>query len=130
MIFLFDENIPRQVVRSLQAFNRPSSLEFVHALDHFPAGTPDIQLFGELAKRGWLLVTQDRRMSKNRVERAAILNSGIGVFVLTGSAERSLIQLGSFVLSRIEEIMGLAQGTRPPFIFGVTDRGKFNRLDT
>ena len=129
MIFLFDENIPRQVVKSLQAFNRPG-LQFTHALDHFPPATPDTDLFGELGRRGWFLVTQDRHMSKNKVERAAILKSGVGVFVLTGSVERSLIQLGSFVLARIEEMMRMAESTRLPFIYGVTDRGKFKRLDT
>jgi predicted nuclease of predicted toxin-antitoxin system len=125
LIFLFDENMPPRVAAALQALG---TCEARHVVDHLPRGTPDEQVFEFAAARGWVLVTQDIRIRRNPHQRAALLQAGIGAFILTGRGGRSVEQMMIFLLERFPHILEAAAATRPPFIWGVPDRGRLDRL--
>lgn len=125
MIFLFDENMPPRVAAALQALG---TCEARHVVDHLPRGTPDERVFEFAAAQGWLLVTQDIRIRRNPHQRAALWQSGIGAFILTGRGSRSVEQMMIFLLERFPEILTTAAATAPPYIWGVPDRGKLERL--
>jgi predicted nuclease of predicted toxin-antitoxin system len=125
LILFFDENIPPKVAASLQALG---SCEARHLVDHLPRGTPDEQVFAFLAERGWFLVTHDHRMKRNPHQRQALMQAGIGAFILTGRVQRSKEEMMIFILECLPKITELAEATERPFIFGIPDRGKFERL--
>ena len=81
-----------------------------------------------LATRAGFLVTQDKRIRSRPHERRALLGAGVGAFVFTGRAERSTDELAILILKHLQRIKELAAKTKRPFIFGISDRGKFERL--
>lgn len=126
LIFLLDENMPPKVAAALQALG---SCEARHVVDHLPRGTPDEQVFTFASAQGWILLTQDVRIRRNPHQRAALLQAGIGAFILTGRADRSVEQMMIFILERLPQIVEAARRSTPPYIYGVPDRGRIERLD-
>lgn len=124
MILFFDENMPPRVADALRALG---TVEAWHLTQHLPRGTPDEEVFAFLAGKDWLLVTQDERIRKRPHQRQALLAAGVGAFILTGRADRNVEQTLQFLLSRLDEMRRLAGAARP-FIFGVPDKGKIDRL--
>jgi len=99
-----------------------------HLSDILPRGTQDEVLFKELSKRGWLLLTQDQRIKRNRHQREALKQAGVGAFIFTGKANKSPDQMTIKILQHLDEIEQLANRTPRPFIFGISDRGSIERL--
>lgn len=99
-----------------------------HVSDHCPAGTPDEDVFAFAAEKDWILVTQDIRIRRNPQQRQALLQAGIGCFIFTGRAQRSVNDMMAFFLARLTEILPLAQVLSKPYIVGIPDRGKLERL--
>ena len=125
MILFLDENMPPSVAAALHALG---TVEAHHLLAHLPRGTPDEEIFEFVARRQWILLTQDERIKRNPHQRRALLESGIGAFILTGRAERSTEDMMRFLLERLPEMREELEGVEPPFIFGVPDRGGIQRL--
>ena len=125
MTFLLDENLSFRTANALKALEKP----VVHVTEILEAGSTDEEIFEELSQRGWFLLTQDQKIRRRRHQREAMMQQGLGVFVLTGRAVKSLDDLTIMVLEHFDEIERLARDTRTPFIFGIPDRGRVARLD-
>ena len=130
MIFLLDANFPPQLARALQALDQ-EDCQFRHSPEEFGADAPDETIFDGIKGRGWFLVTLDAKMSRRPAQRQAIVDCGLGVFVFTGRAlaQRSFREIAAFVLSVADSILEKARTTKPPFIWGISDRKAFDRLD-
>jgi hypothetical protein len=130
LIFLLDENFPPQLARALQALDQ-EDCQFRHAPDEFGAGAADETIFAGIRDRGWFLVTLDARMARRPAQRQAILDAGLGVFVFKGSAlpQRPFRDIAAFVLTVAAEIIERARSTSRPFIWGISDRRVFERMD-
>lgn len=125
MTFCFDENFPEYLTEAIRLFG----YNVEHVVPHFGKGTDDTLLFPELARRGWDWVSHDKGVTRKPHERAAMRGAGIGAFILTGRAQRSPQQMMIFVLQHIDEMVRLAERTHRPFIYGLSDRPKIQRLD-
>ena len=70
-------------------------------------------------------------MARRPAQRRAILDAGLGVFVFTGTnlAQQSFREIASFVLGVADKILDKARTTKRPFIWGISDRRVFDRLD-
>lgn len=120
MILALDENLPPSVAQALAILRFP----ITHVTDHVGRGTPDEDLFDEAAARNWVLVTRDAKMWRKRAQQAALLQAGIGVFVLVSSSAHTPPELTALLLRRLPEMLELTARTRRPFVFRVPDRGK------
>jgi len=127
LTFLFDANLSPRIVTALRVFDDPQ-VSYTHANDHFPPGTTDEELFKVAASRGWLFVSLDYRIKKNRVQRASLLGSGIGAFIFVGRAQRTQRRIAAQVLDNTDEMIVWAGKTGRPFLFEITDKGRFNQL--
>lgn len=126
MILCLDENLPPVVARSLDALGLCGAR---HIVDLGWKGWRDEDIFGAIAaKGGWFLLTQDKNIRRNPHQRDALHRAGIGAFILTGRANKDPRKVMIFLLEWLPEIVELAQGTTPPFIFGLPDRGNVDRL--
>ena len=125
LTFLFDENISQLIVDALKALGKPAA----YLTDILPRGTDDIALFSRLGELNWFLVTQDKKIKRKKHELEALRRAGIGAFIFTGRAERDLDSMMMLVLKHFNEIQRLATETARPFIFGISDKGSFDRLD-
>lgn len=75
------------------------------------------------------MVTKDNKIRRRKHEQEAYRQEGIGVFIFTGTAERSLNEQASFALDVIEPVLAVASSERIPFVFEITDRKKVQRLE-
>ena len=124
LTFFLDENISRSIAQAMTALGH----RFEHLLDHFPQGTPDVEFLPKIAEKGWLLVTQDKRIRRKPHERKALMNTGVGAFIFTGRAQKSTDEFTIDLLSRLTAMKELSDTPRP-FVFGIPNRGKIRELD-
>ncbi|MEX2284407.1 MAG: DUF5615 family PIN-like protein [Gemmatimonadota bacterium] len=124
-MFLLDENISHKIAKALSALGEAVR----HVTDVLPRGTADEAIFEKLAEEDWFLITQDQYIRRRKHQREAMLQAGIGAFIFTGRAEKSLKEMTVAVLERFDEINELAIRTDRPFIFGIPDRGGIERLE-
>lgn len=104
MILLLDENLPMKVARALAELG----IDARHVRDHFPERTPDIEIFAFIAKvENCFLLTRDDKIRRHPHEIAALRAAGIGVFILTGRAQKSVIETMSFVCDCLPENGGV-----------------------
>jgi hypothetical protein len=73
-------------------------------------------------------LTCDWRMHRNKVQRAAMAQAGIGVFILTGKGKLGKDELALLLHRRIGEMLSFAEGTEPPFVAGVPQKGAIRLL--
>jgi len=131
LIFLLDATFAPQLARALQELDQ-EDCEFRHSSIVFGQEAPDELIFKGIKERGWFLVTLDARMSKRPAQKEAIIESGIGAFVFRGTSlpQRSFRKIAAFVLDVSDDIIEKAAGTTRPFIWGISDRRVFERLDS
>jgi hypothetical protein len=54
--------------------------------DHFGKNAPDIDWIPEIGTRGWVILTKDARIGKNRIERLAVADAGARMFTLASQS--------------------------------------------
>ena len=124
MRILFDENISPDFATGLKAFGFPVS----HVNFELGRGSEDQEIFDYCAEKKWVLLTGDWRMHRNRVQRAAISQARIDVFILTGRGKLSKDELGLFLHRRFSDLIAFARSNKSPFVAGVPQKGKIQRL--
>ena len=83
MKFLLDNNISPFLARALHELATQHDYCVVALRDKFPANTPDIDWIRALAKEGdWTVISADHFTKKGGLEREAIRQAGLKVFVL------------------------------------------------
>lgn len=121
MKLAFDENLPASVAQALALVGHPVTHVLLEGLE---PGTEDEHLFAVAAERDWVLVTRDAKMWRKKGQRAALLQAGVGVFVLVSSAAQTPAELLSLLSRRTVELVELADRTKRPFVLRVPDRGR------
>ncbi len=53
--------------------------------DHFPSGATDAQWIPQVGKMGWIVLTKDKRITYNALERQAVARAGIRMFTLAST---------------------------------------------
>jgi predicted nuclease of predicted toxin-antitoxin system len=126
VILLLDENLPARVA---DAINALGTVEANHVTKFLPRGATDLQVFEFLRGReDWVLITQDKNIRKRPQELAALRAAKVGAFVLTGKANRTVEKMLVLLLQSLDQMRRLSGSTARPFIFGITDRRRFERL--
>jgi hypothetical protein len=111
---LIDENLPPALAKALHAlFN--GDHEVVHLRARFGPGVSDREWIEELSAEGlWIVISGDRRITRNRVEYAAFRKSRlVGFFLSKGLYKAPLIKQMERILAlwgAIEAQSGLVAG--------------------
>lgn len=92
------------VDRALGAHVFPDALEAKGIVverhrDHFAHDAPDEVWIAAVARQGWFALSQDERIYRNPVQRAAVIEAGLGYFVLTGANAKAETIAANFVAS-------------------------------
>ena len=125
MTFPIDENLSYKVANALKALDR----DVHHVTEVLGKGVSDEKILRELNRRGWFLITQDKRIRRRKHEVQAMLQEKVGAFIFMGQADKSLETMAMMILKHIGDMEKLARKTNRPFVFGISDRGKIERLD-
>ena len=110
MKVLIDENLPPALARSLDALFAGRH-EITHLRDRFGPGVKDVEWIGRLNLDGrWVLISGDRRITRNKAEYNAFRSSHlVGFFLSKGLYKSPLIKQMERILSLWSAIETQAQ---------------------
>ena len=90
--------------------------------DHFVPNTPDIEWITHCGKQGWIIVSSDKAIKKNLLEKQAIFSSKVAAFFYTSASISSAKQISSFTVA-LRKISGLVLNQTRPFIARISPDG-------
>ena len=91
MRVVVDENLPPALAKSLDALFAGDHT-IIHLRSRFGPGVDDIDWIKELSAEGnWVVISGDRRITKNRVEAQAFRNSNLVGFFLSKGLRKARV---------------------------------------
>lgn len=91
--------------------------------DNFARDAKDQDWLAEVGKRGWVVLTKDKRFQNRDLELQAVASSKVAVFMLTAGSIQGSEMADIFVRS-IVKIGNVAKSNRRPFIATVSRSGR------
>ncbi len=92
-------------------------------LSHFPRGTPDEVWLPKVGREKWALLTADKRIRYNLLEKKALAEHNVMEFVFA-SGNLSGDEMGKALEKALPKMKRLAARTRPPFVAAITRLGE------
>jgi hypothetical protein len=93
----------------------------------FPDGTPDRIWIPDVAARGWIIVTRDRRLQDRHLEWMAFLRAKARVLWFKGEGASGLAITEAF-LAALPGIDKITADLRAPYIIKVTLAGQVEQI--
>lgn len=123
-IFFLDRSLGKILIA--RALRGTGAIVYVHE-DYFPADAKDEVWLAEVGEKNWIVLTKDRKIRYRAIERIALMNAGVGAFILTAGNLDGEEMAQAFVkaLPRIHKFLAKH---RRPFIANVTSRGQVSLL--
>jgi len=123
MIFI-DRSIPRGVADALKKVR-----EDVRWLeDEFSHDTKETDWLPEIGRRGWLVVSRDKKIRTRPGERRALLDAGVGCFILAQKQNLTRWDYLKLLATTLDEMERVFANTERPFIYAVGRTGQFRRI--
>ena len=99
------------------------SVRFERHLAHFQSGTPDEAWLPKVGANGCVLLTADKRIRYNFLEKQALEEHAVREFVFA-SGNMSGQDLASALELALPKMQRLSRKVRPPFVAAVTRTGE------
>jgi hypothetical protein len=120
-VLYLDENLCNSAA-ILAALNKVQ-VSHVRHLDKFARGTPDEKWLPTVGANGWILLTADKRIRYNFVEKKALEKNNVREFVfasgnLSGDDMAAALEIG------LKKMRKLFLKLEPPFVAAITRRGE------
>lgn len=90
---------------------------------HFPPGTQDTDWLPFVGEKGWTLITKDKRIRFNDLEKATVIDYRVREFYFT-SGNYSGADMATMLIEALPEIIRLYRKQAPPFIASITKAGR------
>jgi len=123
MIFI-DRSVPKGVAAALKEV-RDDVRWFEDEFDH---DTKDTVWLPEVGRRGWIVISRDKKIRTRPAERQALLEARAGCFILTQKQHPTRWDYLKLLAATLDEMISLFTSTGRPFIFGVGRTGQFKRI--
>jgi len=115
--FFFDNNLPPQLARALNELITPEGHSVSHLRDRYRPNMSDVDWLTALAREKdgpWIIVSGDMRISRNKAERKAWLDSSHIIFFLSkGWTNIEPYTQLSKLIKIFPEIVSQAEQARP-----------------
>lgn len=118
-VFCIDEALGGTIVA---AALRAAGLRVERLIDHHASGTEDAVWLPDVGRRGWVVLTKDKRMRFRLTEQIAIVKHGVRAFALTSGNMKATEMAASF-LAAVPKMKRLLARTSHPFVAAVTKSG-------
>ncbi len=124
MKILLDENLPPALARALAALFKGEH-EIVHMRDRFGSGVTDQEWIEALNREGrWVVISGDRRITRNRAEYLVFRNSRlIGFFLSRGLYKSRVIKQMERILAMWDSMITLADTVEGGAMFELPMKG-------
>jgi hypothetical protein len=115
---LLDHNLSPAIAKALSALFSPQH-EVVALRDKFDPSTPDAEWIELLGREGrWIVISGDRRITRNKAEYRALLNSNlIGFFLSKGLYKAKVIKQAERILALWDRMETIAQSVQGGALF-------------
>ncbi|HXG35914.1 MAG TPA: hypothetical protein VNL15_02985 [Dehalococcoidia bacterium] len=124
MIFI-DRSIPKGVAEALKKVR-----EDVRWLeDEFSHDIKETEWLPEIGRRGWLVVSRDKKIRTRPGERRALSEAKIGCFIFVQKQNLTRWQYLKLLALSLDEMERVFANTPKPFIYGVSRTGQFRRIE-
>ncbi|HEV2393428.1 MAG TPA: hypothetical protein VG146_13840 [Verrucomicrobiae bacterium] len=91
--------------------------------DHFPQDAQDRAWLANAGKRGWVVLTKDKRLRYCAVETDALMTAKVRAFVLTARGDLSGVEIGRILVNALPAMRKLCATVSPPFVGHVSRDG-------
>jgi predicted nuclease of predicted toxin-antitoxin system len=95
--------------------------------DHFRRNAEDEEWLREVGRRGWVVLTRDRRIRYRSHERTALMQAGVRAFILV-AGNLSGREMGEIFVKALPAMQKFMARHQPPFIARVTRSGAVSLL--
>jgi PIN domain-containing protein len=124
LTFFLDRQIGKYVVAA--ALRGAGANVEIHD-DHFAQATPDLDWIPVVGARGWVLITKDQNIRRNRLERAAYEAAGLRGFIVTGK-DMGGAELAELLVACLPRMARNATGASGPLLYTISRTGTFTQL--
>jgi PIN like domain len=122
----FDRNVGKRLPSALSKLRPPAEIRW-HQGEGLAHDLPDDVWLERVAKRNWVVLTQDMRFHVNESEHQAVRQHAVRCFYLPGAQDGMWQTLCTF--TRIhKKILELSVSTPAPFIFAFSASGRYKRI--
>jgi len=90
--------------------------------EHFAPGTEDAVWLPFVGEKGWILLTKDKRIRFNDLEKQAVVANRVREFYFT-SGNFNGEEMAALLVVALPEMIRLCGKHRPPFIASLTKAG-------
>ena len=122
MTFFFDRCVGIQVPKALQVFRRfPVEVRYhqeVFGDSEVQQALPDDVWMADVARKGWVVVTQDHRFQDVPATRDAVKQHGAGVFYIWG-AQAPAWETTRILLWALPRMLENVRASIPPYVYRV-----------
>ena len=118
-VFFLDRSLGTHIVAGI--LRKAGATVEVHA-DHFSPDAPDEEWLTAAGRRGWVVVTQDKRIRFREVERVALRNAGVKAFIVTAS-RISGAEVGALLVKRLNGMVRMIDASSGPSVALVSREG-------
>lgn len=105
----------------LDALNR-CGLKYERHLVHFPRGTPDTKWLPLLGKARWILLTVDKRLRFNELEKIALEKFKVRAFEFS-SGQMGAVNMAKALETAVPRIISFCQSHTGSFVASITRSG-------
>jgi predicted nuclease of predicted toxin-antitoxin system len=120
-VTFIDRSVPRSVADAVKRIRDDVlSLE-----DEFSHDVSDREWLAAAGERGWLVITHDRKVRTRPGERRAIMEHGVGCFILTYKQDLKKEEIAALITENLDEMERRFEETPRPFIYTVSKSGEF-----
>jgi hypothetical protein len=120
LVIFLDENHCRNP--HLQRVLNEAGVQFESHLEHFSPGTEDTAWLPEVGRRGWCLLTTDKRIRKRPLEREAVRANFVRMFYFSTNRV-SGAEMGAALKRALPKMRSLFESTPPPFTASISRSG-------
>jgi len=120
MIFI-DRSVPRGVADAVKKMRD----DVIWLEDEFPHSVSDQEWLARAGNEGWLVITHDKKVRTRPGERRAIMEHGVGCFILTYKQDLKKEEILALISSNLGEMERRFESTPRPFIYTVSKNGEF-----
>ena len=120
LVFFVDRSLGRRIIPDAL---RSAGAQIELHDDHFPQDAQDQTWLAEAGKRGWVVLTKDKRLRYRTVETHALITAKVRAFVLTARGDLNGAEIGQIFVKALPVMKKLCATVPPPFVAHVSRDG-------
>jgi predicted nuclease of predicted toxin-antitoxin system len=123
-VFFLDRSLGK--IRIATALRQAGAIVHIHD-DYFPPNAKDEDWLTQVGRNGWIVLTKDHRIRYRNLERAALMNAGVGAFILT-AGDLQGDEMAKIFVKALPAIAKFLRKHKKPFIARVARDGSVSLL--